>query len=95
MPTIDVECPECATTLSIEEDQLGTDLKCPKCKFVFLAEKPDGAYGFADPAPRPRPTKPTRQPSTPTSKPKSETETETETERQLRERMEKWADDLE
>ena len=51
MPTIDVECSECATILAIREDQLGAELKCPKCKSVFLAEKTSSAYRSRRPGP--------------------------------------------
>jgi predicted Zn finger-like uncharacterized protein len=102
MSTIDAECPECAETFPIEAGQLGTEVKCPKCKFLFTATQSEGAYELADgplspqddgPSPRlPRPGRPDRRPaSTPRPAPKSETRAE----RELRERMEKWADDIE
>ena len=92
MPTVEVECSECATVLPIEEEQLGAELKCPKCKSVFVAEKSGGAYEIADPAARLTSARPTRNPSA-GRQPEFESRPETETERRLRERMEKWAEE--
>jgi len=91
MPTVDVECTECATVLPIEEDQLGTELKCPKCKALFLTEKAKGAYELVDPTPRQTSAKTER--IHPNEEPEPEAPPETEAERKLRERMEKWADE--
>ena len=105
MPTIDVECSECAMILPIEEDLLNTEMKCPKCKSMFVAEKSGGLYAIVEaprPAPtrsspspsfRPNPAKPSSSKSSPSPKPQPEPSVETETERRLRERMEKWADE--
>lgn len=87
MPTVDVECPECAMVLPIEEERLGEALKCPKCKFVFDAEKSGGAYEIVDPR--------SRASRGPASGPIPEVEPppETDAERKIRERLEKWADE--
>ena len=45
MSAIDVECGECGWSMSLEEDQLGESVKCPKCKMSFVAERA-GAYGL-------------------------------------------------
>lgn len=99
MAAIDVECPECAESISIEDGQLGSEIKCPKCKFLFTAAVAEGAYGFADEAPpgladeprprTPRPGGPARRPS---SAPKAKPKAETKAEREQRERMERWAE---
>lgn len=101
MATVDVECPECAESITVEESALGTPTKCPKCKFVFTAERGGGAYDLVvDPAPRA-----TRREAPPSndgaprrpggSAPKPAERPETEAERKLRERMERWAEKME
>jgi predicted Zn finger-like uncharacterized protein len=89
MPTVDVECPECAETLPVEEAQLGEMMKCPKCKTVFEAERAEGAYELADPPPRPK----SRQRSSDGPSPEAVDEGDDESIDELRRRMEQWADD--
>ena len=96
LPTIDVECSECATVVPIEEERLGAELKCPKCKSVFVAEKSGGSALASSPTPPPvqPPRDPGRNPSAgpqPESEPDSPPETEAE--RRQRERLEKWAEE--
>ncbi len=88
-----VECPECAEPMDLDESQLGQTVKCPKCKSRFEATVSEGAYEIVpDPTPRPRPSRPAS--SSPSKKPRPDSSQETEEQRQLRERMEKWADDV-
>jgi predicted Zn finger-like uncharacterized protein len=89
MPTVDVECPECASTIQVEEEQLGKTMKCPKCKSVFEAEKAEGAYELADPPPRPK----SRQRSSDGPSPEADDEGDEESIDELRKRMERWADE--
>ncbi len=102
MSSRNAECPECASLVPIEENQLGTPVKCPKCKSVFTAESAGGAYELVDettsspvrddPGPRDADSpRPKRRPAAP---PKVNTRPETEEERRLRQRMEKWADEM-
>lgn len=119
MARIDVECPECAEAMDLDEGQVGQSVKCPKCKFVFEAQPSQGAYGIGgdyglagdnpgtlpgaqappsggyglleDQTPRPRPT---RSGPAPARKPQPKPARETEEDRRLRERMEKWADEM-
>lgn len=99
MPTIDIECSECGHTIQIEDSQLGTTMKCPKCKFDFVAES-GFDYELADePAPR------SSGSSAPShgdeggagepraSKKPPRDQVETDAQRKLRERMEKWAEE--
>ncbi len=88
MPTVDVECTECATVIATEEENLGTEIKCPKCKTLFVAEKA-GAYDLVDPSPRRTSSRTEPRPSEDDIE--FEPPPESEAERKLRERMEKWA----
>lgn len=86
MPTVDVECPECATTIQIDEADLGRRMKCTKCKFVFDAERADGAYELVDPPSPPR----SRRRADGGAEPDG---SDDESIDELRRRMEQWADE--
>jgi predicted Zn finger-like uncharacterized protein len=87
---IDIACPECAMVLMIEEDQLGSELKCPKCKHRFEAAELSNVFDLLDePPPRPSDAQPSRRVGGDPRPPAPETEAE----RQIRERMEKWAEE--
>jgi predicted Zn finger-like uncharacterized protein len=88
---IDIACPECAMVLMIEEDQLSSELKCPRCKHRFKAEESESGATFDiadEPPPRPSASEPSRQAAGDPTPPAPETEAE----RQIRERLEKWAE---
>ena len=39
MKTVDVDCPHCDQSLSVEKDQRGFDIECPTCGGEFFIEK--------------------------------------------------------
>ncbi len=88
MPTVDAECPECATTLQVDEADLGRRMKCPKCKFVFDAERADGAYELVDPPSPPKSRR--RGEEGPGRVEPDEVDESTD---ELRRKMEEWADE--
>lgn len=101
MPAIEIACAECGHTLQVEEAVLGTTMKCPKCKFDFVAETGD-AYGLAEDfsaEPSGSPASADRRADVPTGSPASsassrrDSKPETEAQRKLREKMERWAED--
>ena len=67
-----IRCPQCGAKLTAKSDQLvGKKLPCPKCKHVFVVQKPEPAraapageepdeevYGVADPRVLSRPLPP-------------------------------------
>jgi phage FluMu protein Com len=97
MAHVDIKCAECGAKLKVAEKLLGTTIKCPKCKSEFVAEIGE-SYDLAEEAPQPRvvardsdePDQPKRGRPT-ASKPAKGSKPETKAERELRERMEKWA----
>ena len=107
MAGVEVKCGECGFAHEVEKTQLGKQLKCPKCKFSFIAEEGD-TYGLADePAPgvidrrsssptaNPAPVRPSSSSKPAARKPEPKPRPETKEERAIRERMEKWADKME
>lgn len=94
MPAVEITCAECGHTLQVEEAVLGTTLKCPKCKFDFVAETGD-AYDLADDQFTEFTSEPAGLPLSVENPAKSapKARPETEAERKLRERMERWAED--
>lgn len=107
MATVEVSCAECGHVQELDEAVVGTQVKCPKCKFQFLAETGD-AYGLAgEPAPAvidrrsgssssssASSTDPTGPRPKPVPRKPEPARPETKEERALRERMERWAEKM-
>ncbi len=47
MTPVEIKCSECGFALQIDEQLLGTTMKCPKCKETFFAETGD-SYDLVD-----------------------------------------------
>jgi hypothetical protein len=105
MATVEVKCGECGFPQQVDESALGTQVECPKCKESFYAEAGDVYDLLDEPAAGPivdhrgdRVQAPRRGQPTPrpvAGKPRPEPRPETPQDRALRERMERWADQME